>query len=142
MLNKPFIQRKIKLMQEDLERLGPIAKLSFKKLQNDRMSYDAGERILERIVTRALDVNRHLIAEYADGAQKIRDNHDTFLALRDIKVLSSSLAKTLAPSAALRNVLAHEYDEVDVALIYESFGEALKYYTRYCARVMSFIEKK
>ena len=142
MLNKPFVRRKIKLLQEDLARLQPLAALSFATLQKNRMSYDAGERILERIVTRALDINRHLIAELALPTQKIRDNYDTFLALADLKIVPQKFAKTIAPSSGLRNVLAHEYDEIDMQLIYDSFGDALKQYARYCVHLIKFIDTK
>lgn len=79
MLNREFIQRKIKLIQEDLGRLEPLGKFSFTELAQDPIKYSATERLLERIITRAIDLNRHCIAELGKGDEAVRTNQDTFL---------------------------------------------------------------
>lgn len=141
MVNKEFINRKIKLIQEDLALLEPMANLSLEELAKNPVSYSATERYLERIVTRAIDINRHLIAELGTGTEKVRTYQDTFLALAELKIYPDDFAKTVAPSAGLRNILVHEYDSVDIKKIYTSAGEALKHYAQYCKFLLEFLDK-
>jgi len=141
MLNKEFLQRKVKLIQEDLVKLEPLLHRSFADVTSDDLAYSALERWLERIVTRAIDINRHIISELGKGTEKVRSYQDTYLALSTLGVYSEEFAKQIAPSAGLRNVLVHEYDDVDKKLIYESINDAVSQYTEYCASILSLISK-
>lgn len=142
MLNKDFVLRKIKLIQEDLARLEPLAHLTFNDLAKDSLMYDATERRLERIVTRAIDINRHVIAEQGAGNEKVRTYQDTFLALAKFGVYPQEFAEQIAPSAGLRNVLVHEYDEIDPKKVYESVGKALGQYANYCNFLLELLNKQ
>ncbi|MBI2443711.1 MAG: DUF86 domain-containing protein [Candidatus Magasanikbacteria bacterium] len=141
MLNHEFIQRKIKLIQEDLSHLEPLSKYSFTELAQDSIKYDATERILERIITRAIDLNRHCLAELGKGNEIVRTHQDTFLRLADLGVYPAEFAAEIAPSAGLRNVLVHEYDQVDPRQVWESLGKALAQYAKYCEYLIKFLEK-
>jgi len=141
MLNKDFVLRKIKLVQEDLSRLEPLSHRSFEELAKDFVSYAATERLLERIVTRAIDLNRHIIAELGKGNEKVRTYEDTFSALSELGVYSRDFSLLIAPSAGLRNILVHEYDEIDPKKVYISVGKALEQYVRYCNFILEFLNK-
>ncbi|MBI2426978.1 MAG: DUF86 domain-containing protein [Candidatus Kerfeldbacteria bacterium] len=139
MLDHEFLQRKVKLIQEDLNTLEQFKDFTFDELAKDSIMFSATERYLERIVTRAIDINRHVLAELGTGAESARTYEDTFLELAKLKVYPENFAKEIAPSAGLRNVLVHEYDEVDKRLVYESVGKALAQYARYCEYVLKLV---
>lgn len=141
MLNREFIQRKVKIIQEDLKKLEPLGQLSFTELAQDEIKYSATERILERIITRALDINRHCLAELGKGDESVRTHHDTFLRLADLNIFPADFAAEIAPSAGLRNVLVHEYDQVDPRYIWQSIGKALAQYAKYCDFLLKFLNK-
>lgn len=141
MLNQKFALRKIKLIQEDLARLESLKNFPLNRKTKDSVEYAATERILERIVTRAIDINRHLIAELGSGSEKIKTYEDTFLALAKLKIYPADFAKRIAPSAGLRNILVHEYDNVDIKQIYQSAREALEQYAEYCGFLLAFLSK-
>ena len=141
MLNQEFVQRKIKLIQEDLSNLEPLAAFTFTQLAQDPIKYSALERLLERIITRAIDVNNHCLAELAKGSEPIRSYYETFLRLADLGVYPENFAKEIAPSAGLRNVLVHEYDQVDQRQVWQSLGKALAQYAQYCNYLITFLEK-
>ena len=142
MLNKDFILRKIKLIQEDLSRLQPLGHLSFDQLAKDAVSYAATERMLERIVTRAIDLNRHIIGELGHGNEKVRTYEETFHALADLGVYPKDFAVKIAPSAGLRNILVHEYDEIDPEKVYISVGKALEQYVHYCDYLFKLVDTR
>ena len=138
MLDKTFLTRKIKLIQEDLAHLEEFSKRSFEDVGKDYRLMAMVERFLQRIITRAIDVNQHIIAETGRGTEKIRGYEDTFSALSELSVYPDAFAREIAPSAGLRNRLVHEYDDLDKRIVYESIGDAIKQYTRYCRYILDF----
>ena len=74
----------------------------------------------------ALDVNAHLIAEL--GAEVPDDYYGGFVKLGDLGILPRELARSLAPSAGLRNRLVHEYESLDDAKVLASIGALLAQY--------------
>jgi uncharacterized protein YutE (UPF0331/DUF86 family) len=70
MVNKLLVRTKLQLIAEELGRLPTFQNISLDELKQDFIRQAAVERILERIVQRALDVNAHLIVELARGEKK------------------------------------------------------------------------
>ena len=141
MLDINFIQRKIKLIQEDLSKLDKLGKYSFDKISEDFVMFGAVERYLEKIIMRAIDINQHIVAERGKGDEKIRGYEDTFYVISDLGVYSKEFAKKIAPSAGLRNRLVHEYNDTKQEIIYKSVGDAVKQYAKYCDYILKFLKK-
>lgn len=142
MLNTKFIERKCRLIAEELEKIRPLGAERFDDVVRDFFKYSTIERVLEKVITRAIDVNRHLIAELGDGTEKIRNYEDTFHALAKLGVYDEEFAKKIAPSAGLRNRLVHEYNDTKPEIIHASVKEALSHYVRYCESVLNFVESR
>lgn len=140
MLDKDFILRKIKLIQEDLGRLERLSQFTFDEIASDQIKMDAVERMLEKIIMRAIDINQHLIAELGKGNEPIRGYEDTFYVLSQLGVYDNDFAKKIAPSAGLRNRLVHEYNDTKSEIIYSSVEEAIKQYTAYCDFILRFLK--
>lgn len=141
MLNKDFLQRKIKLIQEDISGLEELSGYTFDEIVKDKIKSDAAERMLEKIITRAIDINQHIVAELARGDEKIRGYEDTFHALSDLGVYDKEFGEKIAPSAGLRNRLVHEYNNTEKEIIYKSVNDAIKQYAEYCNHILKFLEK-
>ncbi len=141
MLNKDFVFRKIKLIQEDLARLESFGKFALEESVKNTLEYLATERMLEKIVTRAIEINKHIIANLGTGEESVKTYEETFFVLAKLSVYSLEFAKQIAPSAGLRNILVHEYDEVEMGTIYGSREEALTQYAQYCNLILEFLKK-
>ncbi|OGP73982.1 MAG: hypothetical protein A2V86_08010 [Deltaproteobacteria bacterium RBG_16_49_23] len=137
-----FIRRKIKLIQEDLSVLEDLAHYSFEEISGDPIKYLAVERLLEKIIMRAIDINQHMIAELGRGDERVRGYEDTFYILSQFGIYSEEFAKQIAPSAGLRNRLVHEYNNTRRDIIYKSVEEAIRQYVKYCDSILKFIEHK
>jgi len=57
-------------------------------------------------------------------------------------VYQENFAKKIAPSAGLRNRLVHEYNDTKEEIIYQSVGEAISQYAKYCRCILKFLSKK
>jgi len=134
-----FIRRKIKLIQEDLSELDPLAHYSFDEISKDHIKFLAVERLIEKIVMRAIDINQHMIAELGRGDERVRGYEDTFFILSQLGIYGEEFAKQIAPSAGLRNRLVHEYNNTRQDIIYKSVSEAVVQYVKYCDSILKFI---
>ncbi len=141
MVDKKFIKRKIELIENDMTDLEKLSKYSFQEIVSDFLKQNTVERILEKIITRAIDINQHLIAEL--GGKEVespKSYRETFLRLADLGVYSNDFAEDICKSTGTRNILVHEYDSVDYSRVYASVADCLKDYQKYCEYVLRFIE--
>jgi uncharacterized protein YutE (UPF0331/DUF86 family) len=140
-----FVDRKLQLIAEDLGRLAQFGDLTHEDFVADTIRLAAIERMLERIVLRAIDVNEHLIATLATGREQRTTRltyRETFLALVGLAVLEAEFAERIAPSAGLRNVLVHEYNDVDHRIVHRAIRSALADYAAYVDAVQSFVDRR
>lgn len=142
MIDTDLVKRKISLIQDDLVKLSSFTGFPLEQVLSDFMKQATLERLLERIINRAIDINRHIISEMKN--EKIsspKDYRDTFLILAELHVFQTDFAKEISKSIGTRNVITHEYDKVDQSLIYNSIGDCLRDYNEYCRLILEFIEK-
>lgn len=141
MVNKIFVKRKISLIQNELVHLAPFKNYTFEEISKDFTKQTLVERMMERIINRALDINQHLIAELADlKTEPPLDYKETFLKLSEFGIYEQSFAESISQSAGTRNKLIHDYDKINKEQVYASIGDCLKDYTKYCEYVMKFLE--
>lgn len=136
-LDEQLIHRKAKLIEEDLQKLVPYQKLGEENYSKDEMAQLAVERLMERIIGRLIDVNYHLLKEKF-GTLPI-DYFDSFIRLAKEGIVSHDLARSVAKSVGLRNILAHEYDIIDPARVYHAISDALKEIPQYLQAIFSQI---
>jgi len=134
-----LVRRKLTRIAATLDALEPLSQLSLAEYQARLYERKAAERFLHEAIESALDVNAHLIAEL--GADVPDDYFGGFVKLGDLGILPSELARSLAPSAGLRNPLVHEYESLDDAKILASIGTLLQQYPRYVQAIESYLVK-
>ncbi|MEK6779860.1 MAG: DUF86 domain-containing protein, partial [Candidatus Deferrimicrobiota bacterium] len=95
------------------------------------------ERFLERMVSRMIDINYHIIT----GSEKPppKDYYDSFTELGKMGILDPKFAARIASSAGLRNRIVHEYDDIDPVKVFEAIQSALADLPIYLKAVLSFI---
>lgn len=115
---------------------------TLESLTSDDIKLAAVERMLERVVMRAIDVNEHMISELATGEGRATrlTYRDTFLMLTDMGVYPKKFAEEIARSAGLRNILVHDNNDVARKIVYASIRACLRDYHRYIECVDAFIE--
>jgi len=142
MIRYEFVKRKLHLIAEDLIRLIQFKDATVEDIAGDFVKLAAVERMLERIVIRAIDINAHLISETATGREEKSTRltyRDTFLKLVDLKVYPPDFGKEISKSAGLRNILIHDYNGVDSRIVHASIRSCLKDYQCYIDYVSDFL---
>lgn len=138
-----MIQRKISLIQDDLGKLAQLSHFSVEEVAADFLKQATVERLLERIISRAIDINEHIVSEFA-GLDTIppKDYRETFLRLAELDIYPKEFAASISKSVGTRNLLVHEYDKVDYEKVYASISDCLKDYHKYIEYLLEFLKDK
>ncbi len=137
MIDKDLITRKEKLIIEDLKQLEVIINKGLANFLGDLGSKVMTERFLERIITRMIDTNYHILTETQNSPPV--DYFRSFTNLAEIGVLPAEFARDIASSAGLRNRLVHEYDEIDPEKLFEAAKTALTSIPKYLGYINKYV---
>ena len=104
-----------------LARLEPLRSKSKAEFDADPYLRDIAERNLEVAAQCVLDISHRLIS--LAGGPRPRDYYEAILRLGELGVLPPDFAAHLAPLAGFRNILVHEYLEVDWQEVYRNLQQ-------------------
>ena len=82
------------------------------------------ERIIELLIMTASDIIFHILTLKGEPAPL--SYRTAFLRAGEIGIISDELGKSLALGVGLRNILVHEYEEIDYNILYKSIPTAIK----------------
>jgi uncharacterized protein YutE (UPF0331/DUF86 family) len=136
-LDTALVRRKLTAIRTNLHYLAQVAELSLDDYRGDRFRLKGAERMLQEIIEAAVDANQHLLAARNEAVGT--DYRESFLAAGRAGVIPMTLAERLAPSAGLRDRLVHDYEDIDDAVVLQSFGKALNEFAEYVAAIESFL---
>lgn len=140
MIDRELITRKILLIGADLEELRKLEAGGLDAYLGDPYREVLAERFLERMISRMIDINFHVVV--GSDRPPPRDYYDSFTELGKMGVLDSAFASRIASSAGLRNRIVHEYDEIEPAKVFEAIRSALADLPVYLKAVLAFVEQK
>ena len=118
MVDRYVVQARIAKIREYVALLRRIGKLADeRRFVKDPLIYGNAERYLQLAIQSVLDVSNHIIADM--NLNLPASSQELFDLLATHKVLSIRLARKLVPMAGFRNVLVHEYLEIDRHRVYQ-----------------------
>lgn len=85
-----------------------------------------------------MDIAAHIIAN--STMRKPKDNKDLFRVLAEHSIITQPLAQNLGGMAGFRNVLAHEYLDVDQGIVYENLQHDLADLTQFQRAIIAWLE--
>lgn len=138
-LEKEIIRKKLTVIVENLKALEPIENMTKEEYIKDLYKRKATERLLQELIEAAIDINTYIIVHTGDTVPD--DYYESFIKVRELKIISKELAEKLAPSAGLRNRLVHEYDLLEHSLVLGAVGMAQKLYPEYIKQIEDYISK-
>lgn len=138
MVRVEVVERKLEALANYLDELRALRPTDLQEYQADLARRRAIERLLQLVVEVATDINTHLAAE---SGQVPDDYFESFWSAASLGAIDDNLARTLAPSAGLRNRLVHEYEALDDAQVFASIDMALDLFPVYIRQVLGFLER-
>lgn len=125
-MSSDVVNKKLVSMTIYLNDLMPYKDISFDEFM--KKHYEI-ERLLELLVMTASDIVFHLISEKGEPIPS--SYKAAFLRAGEMGIISVELSKSLALSAGLRNILVHEYEEIDYGLVHKSIPIAIRDFTAF-----------
>ena len=138
-IDAELVTRKLLLIAADLEPLRTIHGKGRDAFLASLLDQAVVERLLERTITRMIDVNYHLVT--ANGQPPPSDYHASFVQLRDLQILDHVFAVRIARAAGLRNRLVHDYQDIDPGKVYDALDAALGDVPIYLSSVNALLKR-
>lgn len=115
-------------------------KCSLNDFKRDKVLLGALERYLHLSAEAAIDIGEIIISEKELGAPLF--NREIFEILGKEKIFSPALAKNLGNMAKFRNILVHDYVEIDLEKIYYYLQNDLTDFDKFIKSIAKFLKKE
>lgn len=116
-LDKDVVLNRIKHLEDNINYLEKINNFDQKTFSSTQDIYYRFERALHLAVEAVLDLGNHLIAD--QNLETPDSNRDIFRILFENQIIDSELKESLIKMAGFRNILVHDYLDLDRELEYE-----------------------
>lgn len=133
------IDSRLERIEQECADLERAAAMTFEDFVADRDLVAASERRLQIGIQAAIDVASHIIA--ASGLPTPEGYSQVFPALAAHSVIAAELAARLRLGAGLRNILVHDYLEVDPARLHGSLGDDTSDLRAFCGAVYAWLAR-
>jgi uncharacterized protein YutE (UPF0331/DUF86 family) len=134
------VQARLALIRDLLDDLQSVGEVTVDLLQKDRMLRHAVERVLGQLVELAVSINGHVGATLLGRAPK--DYRTSFALAEEVGALESELVTRLQASVGLRNVLTHEYVDIDLEVVAGAVTAAGQDYGQYVQQMARWITNR
>lgn len=138
MPDRRLIYKKLEEILKQLKYLRKLSKLPERALLLQETQLFLAERVMERLIGAAIDINMHIIA---DLTGEVPAHYFTsFVELARLKIYSPSFSKKIGCCTTVRNILVHEYQELDLKKFREAMKSALRDFPKYVKHIQKFIK--
>lgn len=131
---------KLQALDEYLGYLKDLQRVNKKSFLNDYHFFGLAEHYLHLSIEVLLDVSKLLIIAYK--LPRPEQPRDLFEVLRTHQVINEWLFRSLSGVTGFRNVLVHEYEKVDKALIYANLQENIDQFSEFKKQIKKFLKPK
>ncbi|MBI3491745.1 MAG: DUF86 domain-containing protein [Acidobacteria bacterium] len=138
MVDRYVVRARIAKIRQYVALLRKIRRLADESaFVQDPLIYGNAERYLQLAIQALLDISNHIVADM--NLDLPADNKELFDLLARHKVLPVRLAKRLAPMAGFRNILVHEYLEIDRHRVYRALKDDLGDFEKFITAVSKLL---
>jgi len=115
MVDKALILRKFSELEVYLEQIKEYSNITLNKYSSSWKIQRIVERTLQMMIEICVDIAGHIIS---DKEYRIPKGYaDTFKVLYEENILSKELFEAMQNMAKFRNIIVHQYDKIDEAIV-------------------------
>ena len=118
------INDKIKEIEKYIGQLESVVPLTLEEYESDFKIKAICEHYFEKIVESAVDLAFLFIKN--EGLKIPEDDKNAFEILQDNNIISEKLSRKLQNAKGMRNIISHEYGQIDDSIVFEAVGEQLE----------------
>jgi len=120
-VNREIIQRRLSKLEQSLRKLKDLSCVSLEDYLKSEAIQDRVERNLQIAAQACIDIGSHVVA---DREYRTPSGYgDIFNILQEEGLLPGELAGAMKQVAGFRNILVHDYLDVDLVVVYQSLGK-------------------
>jgi uncharacterized protein YutE (UPF0331/DUF86 family) len=123
-VDRELVQRRLERLDEYLDILRKLQRYSREEFVADPERYGSAERFLQLSIEVLSDLGNHVIADEGLGTVKV--TADIPRLLHDAGMLDADMADCWARMIGFRNVLVHEYLDINRSIVHENLAQRLE----------------
>ncbi len=135
--DSPLLLRKLASLQQHRRELREYEGISAESYTADWKVQRIVERTLQMMIETCADIAAHIVAE--EGLRIGQSVADTFRALGDARIVPPELVPRLVAMAGFRNLVVHQYDDVDPTVVVGVLRRHLGDFERFGAAIQRFL---
>lgn len=135
MVNPSVIIKRVEQIEKHLERIRPFAPLSYEAFLRDTVAQDVVEYNLFQIVNHLIDIFQHTVVDEEYGFPETA--YETAQILFKKGILSHEDVEIFKQMVGFRNVVGHDYINVDKEIVYKILTQGEKDVRALIARIVS-----
>ena len=133
------IERRLEKLSVCLKKLEPFKSKEKDEIIQDPYLQDIIERNLEVSAQSVIDIANRIIS--IEGLEKPLDYYDAIMRLGEAGILSLKFAEKLAPIAGFRNILVHDYLDINWDEVYHNLHQ-LHDITKFMKEVKAWMKEQ
>lgn len=138
MIDKDVIYKHLRELERVSRSLAKLKVYSFEEVCSDFKKQWEIEHGLQLAIQNLVDIGSHILS--ALGKNKCEDYTEVIDKLGSEGIIPSDFAKKIRGMAGLRNILVHDYLEIDLKTIYEILQNRLTDFDAFRRYITIFIE--
>ena len=136
MVNIGLVNKKLKKLEKYIKNLRKHQGVTKAELENNMDKMWAVERGLQLSIQIILDLGNHIIS---DEGISVDNYSEIFAELAKLDIIPEDYAARIKGMAGFRNVLVHEYAEVDLEIILDVLNNNLDDFKRFASFIRDYI---
>jgi uncharacterized protein YutE (UPF0331/DUF86 family) len=132
-----LIGRKLAQIDSYLSQIGEFSKISANTYKNEWKTQRIVERTLQILIETCVDIANHIISD--QGTRLPTGYADAFGVLKETKVIPKKLGETMERMAKFRNVVVHQYEKIDPAIVVHILHNNLGDFDKYKKAIIRYL---
>jgi len=124
MVNRSIISRKVSFIEEHVRRIRELSPTSLDVFKKDNNSQDILLFNLTQAIQNCIDIAAHIVSDEGWGVPGTQS--EIFDILTDKGLISKDFAGRLISMVGFRNRVVHEYEKLDLEIVYKVWQERLR----------------
>ena len=139
MIDREVIEKHLEDLAVKVSHLKDLRGVSLEELQTDWQKLYAAERALQTAIQDVIDIGAHILAALGDNGWEAYRDIPRRLAHHG--VIAQEEVENLEAMIGMRNVLVHQYVEVNPQKVYEIIHTRLADFERFAQAVAKFLQQ-
>ncbi len=124
MVEQDLLRKKLNFLIEYIKDLEERKQVALESYCKDKSIQRIIERTLHLAIECCLDIGNHMIS--SEAYRQPNDSRDIFMVLYENRIVPEDLLPRLQDMASFRNLLVHDYAEIDPKQVFENWQNGIK----------------